>query len=468
MIQIAAQFTVDGINICHRHNLIVGRAILGRSLLTEFISASCNDRAEYNIKWRRWMQVQPTWRENAPAARRATVFHALILVSTVICGTLAPTVIGPVLPAIQEHFQTIPGIATLVPVIVTLPMLVLALLAMGIGAISDRIGRKRVLIGALVLYALAGTAPMMLDSIYTILASRAVVGLAEAAVMTVSTSMIGDYFNGRDRDRYASLQTTFASGSAFVFNLLGGMLGTHGWRSPFIAYALPLLLAPLVAIFIWDPSRNADAAQASAAAAKAHGGVEPAFDAWLLARICLVAFGVGMVFMVVPVHLSFMVVALGVVSPAQIGVAYACNSAGVIVGTVLFGWLLSTRLSVPRQFGLGALIGGVGFLLMGNAHMFAPLVAGGVLNGLGCGILLPALVSWGLRSMPFEKRGMGTGAFTAAQFIGYFCSPLVVMPLVGMVGSRAIVVGWAGIALALVGVLALLGSTGARRQLRTS
>ena len=67
------------------------------------------------------MHVQTEGRRIAPAAREATFFHALILLSTVICGTLAPTVIGPVLPAMQRHFSDVPGIETLVPVVVTMP-----------------------------------------------------------------------------------------------------------------------------------------------------------------------------------------------------------------------------------------------------------------------------------------------------------------------------------------------------------
>ncbi|MFT4267879.1 MAG: MFS transporter [Xenophilus sp.] len=407
------------------------------------------------------MHVQTDGRRSAPATREASFFHAVILLSAVICGTLAPTVIGPVLPAMQQHFSNVPGIETLVPVVVTMPMLVLGVIAMVIGAISDRIGRKRVLVWALVAYAAAGTAPLYLDSIYTILASRALVGLAEAAAMTVATSFIGDYFVGARRDRYASLQVTFASTSAFLFNLLGGVLGEHGWRVPFAAYALPLLLAPLVQIFIWDARRDADAQDGEGGAAAR----EPAFNPWLLGLICVMSCVVGLVFMVVPVHLSFMVVQMGVQSPNEIGLAYALNSAGVIIGTLAFGWLIASRLAVLQQFVLGAAICGAGFVCMGLAHGYAALTLGAIINGVGCGISLPAVLSWGLRSLPFSRRGFGTGAFTAAQFVGNFCSPLVVMPMVAYWGSRSVVVeGW-GIALLVLAALGLAGAlaTGARR-----
>jgi MFS family permease len=400
------------------------------------------------------MQVQTERRAYAPAGREARSFHALILLGTVICGTLAPTVIGPVLPAMQEHFAGVPGIQTLVPIVVTVPMLVLGALAMIIGALSDKIGRKRVLVYALILYAAAGTAPLYLDSIYEIIASRALVGVAEAAAMTVSTSLIGDYFTGARRDRYASLQITVASTSAFIFNLMGGVLGSYGWRTPFVAYALPLFLAPLVMLCLWEPA----GAQGLAASESAEGDREPAFNPWLLGLICLVGFAVGLVFMVVPVHLSYMVVEVGVHSTSQMGVAYAVNSVGVIVGTLIFGWLFSTRLAVMQQFAVGTLICAAGFICMGAANDFTLLTLGGAINGVGCGVMLPALVSWGLRSLPFSRRGFGTGAFTATQFIGYFCSPLILMPMVAHWGSRsAVLQGW-GITLIALAAVAFLGS----------
>ncbi|WP_321944489.1 MFS transporter [Paraburkholderia tropica] len=387
--------------------------------------------------------------------REGTFLHGVILAGTVICGTLAPTVIGPVLPAMQFHFASVPNIATLVPLIVTIPNLVLALFATGIGAVSDRMGRKMVLVLSLALYALAGTAPLFLNSIPLILLTRALVGVAEAAVMTISTSLIGDYFTGSRRDRFASVQVVFAATSATVFNLVGGTLGAYGWRVPFAAYALPLLLLPLVCIYIWEPVKH------RVDAPMVHRPVDgSAFRSWLLVAICLVAFAVGLFFMVMPVWLSFMAVDRGIHSTGMIGVAYAINSFGVVVGTVCFGWILAKRVTIASQFALGAFLTGVGFLLMGNSATYSSLCIGGAIAGFGCGITLPALISWGLRSLPVSKRGFGTGAFTSAQFAGYFVSPLVVGMGAGALGTRSLAISFLGIVLLIVGALAFLGRVG--------
>src|SRR3712207_4922103 len=56
------------------------------------------------------------------------------------------------------------------------------------GRIVDRVGRKRLLVGALVGYAFVGTAPLWLPSLQLIVASRVLLGLAEAAIMTCCTA----------------------------------------------------------------------------------------------------------------------------------------------------------------------------------------------------------------------------------------------------------------------------------------
>ena len=102
-----------------------------------------------------------------------------------------------------------------------------------------------------------GTAPLWLDSLGGIIASRALVGVAEAAIMTCCTTLIGDYYTGRRRVKYLALQTMCASASATVFFVLGGAAGSAGWRVPFWVYAVSLVLAPLMATALPDAAPRA-------------------------------------------------------------------------------------------------------------------------------------------------------------------------------------------------------------------
>lgn len=99
--------------------------------------------------------------------------------------------------------------------------------------LAHRFGRKRLLVGATALYAVFGTAPMWLVPSTAIIASRVALGVTEAVLMTVSTTMIGDYYSGARREKFMSLQTTVSAASAFLLNTLGGLIAEHGWRAPY-------------------------------------------------------------------------------------------------------------------------------------------------------------------------------------------------------------------------------------------
>src|SRR5439155_1417661 len=79
------------------------------------------------------------------------------------------------------------------------------------------------------------------------------------------------------------------------------------------------------------------------------------------------------------------------------------------------------------------------------------MVVGVVVNGLGCGLLLPTLVTWNMRELPFERRGLGTGAFMSSFFLGQFVNPIIVISLAGAVGGRPTavqIIGWVLLAMA--------------------
>lgn len=378
------------------------------------------------------------------------LIHAIILLVTSGLTVLVTAILGPSLPAMQAHFKDVPGADYLVPLTMTAPMLMMAGLSVFVGELADRFGRKRLLVGSTFLYAVLGTAPLYLDSLTTIIASRFALGIMEAVLMTISTTMIGDYYDGQKRERFMSLQTTVSAGSAFLLNTVGGAIAEHGWRAPYTVFAISLILAPLMAIYLWEPRSRASMT------AQQYAEDTLSFRPRLLGFICSLAVLLGVVFLTVPVHFGYLHGAIGVQSPAQIGMAYGVNSLGVIAGTLLFGWVLAARLKVAFQLALGALIAGTGFFLMKGAADYTALTTAGFVNGLGCGILLPAMVTWNMRDLPISRRGMGTGAFQSCLFFGMFINPVLLVWLEKQQGGvRAQAVGLEGLVLLALGVVAL-------------
>lgn len=393
-----------------------------------------------------------------PPRREPRPIHAAILLVTSGLTVLVTAILGPSMPAMQAHFAGVPGADFLVPLTMTAPMLMMALLSIFAGELADRFGRKRLLVGAAALYGVVGIAPLVLDSLVAIIASRFALGIMEAVLMTVSTTMIGDYYDGERRERYMSLQTTVAAASAFLLNGLGGLIAEHGWRAPYATFAVGLLLAPLMVIYLWEPPSRATMSVAEAASDGR------SLKRGLLMLICALGAVLGVVFMTVPVHLGYLFGAIGEPSPARIGLAYAINSLGVIVGTFVFGWLLGPRWRVAWQLAAGAAIAATGFMLMQAAGDYNALAAAGFVNGLGCGILLPTMVTWNMRELPLSRRGFGIGAYQSCFFLGFFFNPLIVVALEKQLAApRAAAVGTIGMLLLGLAVLALAIASWRRR-----
>ena len=96
------------------------------------------------------------------------------------------------------------------------------------------------LLGSLLIYALAGAAGSLANSLTELLIGRALLGVGMAGVMTGATTLLADYFRGPARDRVMGEQGAFMGLGGVVFLLAAGELAEVSWRLPFLMYGLGL------------------------------------------------------------------------------------------------------------------------------------------------------------------------------------------------------------------------------------
>lgn len=378
-------------------------------------------------------------------SREAGLSQSLLLLLGSCLPVLGAVLLAPVLPRMQAHFAEVPGNAVLVPIVLTLPALMIAVLAPFAGVIADRLGRKPLLLASMALYVLCGVLPLWLESLPTIVASRAGIGLAEAGIMTCCTTLMGDYYSGARRERLFALQMVATSLSAAVFIALGGFLGQNDWRTPFALYAVGLIFLPLMAWQLWEPQPRVPAASTLAQP------VKRAFPWRALTPMYALALLAGLSLFIVPVQAGYLLNLLHVDAPQQIGMTMGANQLGVLVGALSFRLLSGLRSQHLLLIAYG--LAGIGGLLMAGASSHVQVVVAVLVNGLGIGLMLPTLITWIMAQVGFEQRGRAAGCFTAAIFAGEFISPLVVLAItagaVSVLPQALAVIGWLQLVVAL-------------------
>lgn len=363
--------------------------------------------------------------------------QGVLLLTCSILPVLGAVLLGPVLPDIQREFAATPRIEVLAPVMMALPALMIALFAPFAGIMTGRLGRRTPLLAGLVLYGVVGTLPLWLDSLEAIIASRALLGVTEAVIITSATTLTGDYFDGPARARWLAFQGTAASLAAMVFFGLGGALGELGWREPFYIYAVRIVLFPLAVVLLWEPTQVREVGDASRLPWRVLGAAYP------------FAIVTGAALLVLPIQAGFVLNHLGVTAAGAIGAVAAATQGAVFVGALMFRPLL--RFGCVGVLALGFGFAGGGLVLVSHAVVQRDVLIGGSINGLGCGLLLIGLINWAVALLPAAVRGRGTGGFAASVFLGEFLSPLVI------IAFGAAVVGGTTNGAGLLGAIGLAG-----------
>ena len=114
---------------------------------------------------------------NPSASRKAGVGQGWLLMLTNLLPVMAIVSLAPDIPLLFKHFHGVAHISILIPMVMTAPALLVALLSPVAGALVDYMGRRRILLFAILLFAVIGVVPLFLDNLNVIVAFRVLLGL---------------------------------------------------------------------------------------------------------------------------------------------------------------------------------------------------------------------------------------------------------------------------------------------------
>lgn len=418
--------------------------------------------------------MQPTLTRHASGMAADPRVWALLLAATL--TIMSNATISPALPGLEAAFADHPNAGEMVRLLVTAPSLAVALIAPFAGWAVDRIGRRPLLLGGVVLYAVAGTLGGLAPTLEILFASRVILGVAVAAIMTAQSALIGDYFAGPDRGRFMGWQMAATNLGGFAFIALAGWAASVSPRLPFALYGLGLIYLPLLWRALPEPPRAkrppGPATPRMAQTRAIHTGqtetglteTDPAETGWralvaLLAGLAGVTF---VLFYIVPTQLPFHMADIGLPAPSDAALVMGAMTIAGGVSAFSFGRIRPV-LGAGLTPALGYVIVAFGFWAMSSAAAMMTLAGSAALTGLGLGLVMPNFLTTALNVAPDARRGAVSGAMTTAIFAGQFLSPIVTGPLISRFGFGG---GLRLVALLAIG-LALIAAFVLRERIRS-
>lgn len=286
------------------------------------------------------------------------------------------------------------------------------------GFLSDRIGRKRVLVGAILVYALALGLAGIARNFGMVLAAFALIGAGGGAMETVASALAADVFPLRRAAILNALQVAFGAGAVFS-PLLAHRLLVSGmdWHRLFLGVALANLV--LLVVLAWQtvPAQPHQAEAVDRAALQAilkepmflilcgcqalYVGVETGFSSWLPSYFAHLRGGAVWTGLVVSAFWVTMTLGRAAVGGGVAGLPLTRIAGGLaVLGAAAAGAMLlctTAGAALVCVLGTGLFFSGIFGLVLAEAGERYPRTAGTVFGGVvAAGGAGGALLPWAI------------------------------------------------------------------------
>ena len=358
----------------------------------------------------------------------------LVVLTGGVMASLALTAITAVLPTIEKALAHTPNDAMLVKQLIggtTLAMVVGAPLG---GFIVDRIGVRRMLLAATLLYALAGTAGLYLSTLPTLLASRLLLGMAAAAIQVMSLVLINTRCAPGDRAKWMGLHVSLATLSTLIIHPLSGALGNIDWRWPFGEYAIGLVLFASLLPFRDRVELTPERGRPGVA-----GEPRPSILSWFPWHYLPLSLIVGAVTFIPTIYLPFQLRQEAGLLPG--GIAVFLTISALLGGTtsLLYG-PARRRMSAHACFVFSFGMAGIGALTLGLGGSLPVLLAGALVYSIGIAWFVPnVMTSLGAKVGP-TQQARAAGMVKAVHFSSAPLSVLLIEPFARAHGAATTMV----------------------------
>jgi DHA1 family bicyclomycin/chloramphenicol resistance-like MFS transporter len=250
------------------------------------------------------------------------------------------------------------------------------------GPLSDRHGRRPVLMAALGIYLLATLACALSFSIETLIAARFIQALGGSGASVLARTIVRDMYEGTRVGRELARMAAIMALAPLVAPLIGGVLQTaFGWRSNFVALFLFDAAALAMVWFLLPETLRTRAPEPVSIGSTLRSYRRFLADSGFVIHLGIATCCLCGLFAWIS-SAAFVLQDIYGLSALAFGVSFAVGSSGYMVGTSIAARFVM-RWGSGRTMGLGAAAMALSGLVMAVLLAFTPLGAWGVIAAIG-------------------------------------------------------------------------------------
>lgn len=371
-----------------------------------------------------------------------------IVFAVTLMAVLGVSSITPAFPKIVQELGISPQAVGSLITALTLPGV---LLTPVLGVLADRIGRKKVLVPALMVFAVAGGACALARDFNVLLALRFLQGVGAAGLGSINVTIIGDLYSGRERTAAMGCNSSVLSIGTASYPAIGGALATVGWYYPFVLplAAIPVGLAVLFSLHNPEPKEPQRFKEYLTDARKivATRQVAGLFAVSVITFIIL--YGSYLTFFPLLIEDSFSV------SPFIIGLVMSVSSIATGLTSSQLGRI--ARLSSERGLiGVACVLYAVALVSIPSVPSLWLFLIPTIILGVAMGISLPSLMALLADLAPMQQRGAVMSLNGMVLRLGQTLGPLIMGAVIVIWGTSGVFYVGAGFAMVMLAVVVLM------------
>ncbi|MFA5212358.1 MAG: MFS transporter [Methanoregula sp.] len=382
-----------------------------------------------------------------PARFTPSKWTFLFLMLAAMMILMGGAAVAPALPLISAAYPEVPE-AT-ISLIITLPALAIACTGIFIGALSDRIGKIKVLVASVAIFTIAGSSGFYLTSLYAILVGRFILGIGIAGIICTTSALIIYYYEGLSRARVLGYQAAAMGVGVLILETSGGLLAGISWRAAFLIYLVGVVIIAGVLLTMREPVREK--------VEVIQGAAEETFPTFPLVFGYMTLFLGNLLFFLLPTKFPYLITHM---DAARVLGENTALTAGIFLGIMgcasslvgLFYGRVAWRFHRYTILIASFLFFGIGLCSLGFATSLVTVTFAVICIGIGEGILMPTILTWIAAVTPKQFLGRAMGGFSVSLNLGQFASTLAIVPVIAIastLGNMFLVFGCVAFALAL-------------------